>query len=78
MSVNRLAYSPEKCEGQPCCGGCDTCENRDVVEVVRCAECVNRKESAIEGFFYCDAWGKDLNASVYDPKKYFCAEGERE
>lgn len=47
-------------------------------ELVHCSDCRNRQESNVAGFFYCDAWGKDLNASVYDPNKYFCAEGERE
>ena len=29
MSVSLWAYSPEKCDGQPCCGDCDRCEKKE-------------------------------------------------
>ena len=25
MSVSKWAYTPEKCDGKPCCGDCDYC-----------------------------------------------------
>ena len=29
MSVKLWKYEPEKCEGKPCCGDCDECEEDD-------------------------------------------------
>ena len=30
MSVSKWAYSPERCDGQPCCGDCDLCNLMDI------------------------------------------------
>ena len=32
MSVSKWAYSPEKCDGQPCVQDCDLCPKRDNLE----------------------------------------------
>lgn len=29
MSVRKLAYDADTCDGQPCCGDCDECEIRE-------------------------------------------------
>lgn len=31
MSVSKWAYSPEKCDGQPCVGDCNTCSKAGVL-----------------------------------------------
>ncbi|MBP5461926.1 MAG: hypothetical protein J6Y20_07365 [Lachnospiraceae bacterium] len=49
----------------------------DAVLVVRCLECRNCSKSDFAGFWHCDAWGQDVNMTVHNPEKYFCAEGER-
>ena len=35
MSVSKWAYTPEKCDGQPCPGDCDHCAKREEIEALR-------------------------------------------
>lgn len=32
MSCDKWAYSPNKCDGQPCPGDCDLCDLADVLD----------------------------------------------
>lgn len=38
MSVSKWAYSPEKCDGDYCCGECDLCPKKDEGDE-ECEEC---------------------------------------
>ena len=49
----------------------------DLVPVVRCKDCKHCDVSPYLGYFYCCAWGMDLNADEYPPDTFFCADGER-
>jgi len=49
----------------------------EFVKVVRCKDCKHCVSNSYPGYFYCDAWGMDLNANEYPPDMFFCAGGER-
>lgn len=70
MSVSLWAYSPEKCDGDFCCGDCDLCNKVDVVSICRCKDCKYSKE-------YSD---KQLECRWFDTLVFpndFCSNGKR-
>lgn len=46
MSVSKWAYTPEKCDGQPCVGDCDMCSKKDVLTFGEIQEAFCKLEEA--------------------------------
>ena len=44
MSVSKYAYSPSKCDGEPCPGDCDFCALRDEPSTLDIAEEIMEKD----------------------------------
>ena len=55
MSVSKWAYSPEKCDGQPCVGDCDHCAKEHLYELKTMLDEIGLKDAT--GLL--DAWGKN-------------------
>ena len=46
MSVSKWAYTPEKCDRQPCVGDCDLCSKKDVLSYSEIKRAVHKLEEA--------------------------------
>ena len=46
--------------------------------LITCFECRHKKPSVLKGYWYCEAWDRDLNGEKYNERTYFCAEGDRD
>lgn len=46
MSISKWAYSPNKCDGNYCCGDCDICPKAEEAEdeVREISECKHKKQ----------------------------------
>ena len=77
MSCSLWAYSPEKCDGQPCPGDCDKCSKRDVVRVIRCVDCVHCTAKNGAGFWHCSNWDMDIYDGITKASQFYCADAER-
>lgn len=67
------------------CDALDKVPAVDAVTVVRCVDCIacfNTVTDPLEQYnggrwWYCAEWDMEFRASKVDPRKYFCADGER-
>lgn len=61
MSISKWAYVAEKCDGDFCCGDCDSCpkadENMPVLDHERhCNQCEHYVEHESGKYFACELW----------------------
>ena len=50
MSVSKWAYTPEKCDGQPCVGDCDLCSKAFLTDTYRrAAQSIDEINDILQG-----------------------------